>query len=47
MKEKLLKEFAELFGDGGEILCYFSPGRVRSLSEVIRITTEAMFFPAL
>lgn len=28
MKEKLLKEFAELFGDGGEILCYFSPGRV-------------------
>lgn len=28
MKEQLLKEFAELFGDGGEILSYFSPGRV-------------------
>lgn len=28
MKEQLFKEFAELFGDGGEILSYFSPGRV-------------------
>ena len=28
MKEKLLKKFAELFGEGGDILSYFSPGRV-------------------
>lgn len=28
MKEKLLKEFAELFGDSGDIFSYFSPGRV-------------------
>lgn len=33
MKEQLIKKFEELFGAGGEIRCYFAPGRVNLIGE--------------
>lgn len=33
MEERLLKEFAEVFGPGGEIRTYFAPGRVNLIGE--------------
>lgn len=33
MKEKLLKKFAELFGDAGGVKVYFAPGRVNLIGE--------------
>jgi galactokinase len=33
MKEKLLKKFVEVFGEGGDILSYFAPGRVNLIGE--------------
>ncbi len=33
MKEQILKEFKQQFGDGGDIRCYFAPGRVNMIGE--------------
>ncbi len=33
MKEKILAEFKKLFGDYGDIRCYFAPGRVNLIGE--------------
>lgn len=33
MKEKILAEFKKQFGDGGDIRCYFAPGRVNMIGE--------------
>lgn len=33
MKEKILAEFKKLFGDHGDIRCYFAPGRVNLIGE--------------
>ncbi|MDO4554014.1 MAG: galactokinase [Lachnospiraceae bacterium] len=33
MKEKLIREFKKVFGDGGEIKAYFAPGRVNLIGE--------------
>lgn len=33
MKEKLLKKFIDIFGDGGNIRTYFAPGRVNLIGE--------------
>lgn len=33
MKEKILAEFKKLFGDNGDIRCYFAPGRVNLIGE--------------
>jgi len=33
MKEKVLQTFKETFGDGGDIRCYFAPGRVNMIGE--------------
>ena len=33
MKEKLLKKFAELFGDAEGVKVYFAPGRVNLIGE--------------
>lgn len=33
MKEKLLQQFIEVFGEGGEIQSYFAPGRVNLIGE--------------
>ncbi len=32
-KEQLLEKFAEIYGDGGEIRCFFAPGRVNLIGE--------------
>lgn len=32
-KEELVKKFQELYGDGGDIRCYFAPGRVNLIGE--------------
>lgn len=32
-KEQLLKRFTEIYGDGGEIQCFFAPGRVNLIGE--------------
>lgn len=33
MKEELIKKFEELYGAGGDIRCYFAPGRVNLIGE--------------
>lgn len=33
MHQELLKKFQELFGEGGDIRCYFAPGRVNLIGE--------------
>ncbi|MDO4556945.1 MAG: galactokinase family protein, partial [Lachnospiraceae bacterium] len=33
MKEQSVAKFHELFGDEGDIRCYFSPGRVNLIGE--------------
>ena len=33
MQQQLVKKFQELFGEGGDIRCYFSPGRVNLIGE--------------
>ncbi len=33
MKEELIKKFQELYGAGGDIRCYFAPGRVNLIGE--------------
>ena len=33
MKEKIIKEFSEIFGGEGEIKAYFAPGRVNLIGE--------------
>ncbi len=33
MKEKLITKFKEIFGDGGEIVAFFAPGRVNLIGE--------------
>ena len=33
MKESLIKKFQELFGEAGDIRCYFAPGRVNLIGE--------------
>lgn len=32
-KEQLLEKFVEIYGDGGEIRCFFAPGRVNLIGE--------------
>lgn len=33
MKEELLRKFEEVFGTGGDVRCYFAPGRVNLIGE--------------
>ena len=33
MEKQLLKKFQELYGEGGDIRSYFSPGRVNLIGE--------------
>ena len=46
MQQQLVEKFQELFGNGGDIRFYFSPGRVNLIGEHTDYN-GGQFFPAL